>query len=563
MRKFILFFCVALIGCSSFAVADSPRLQNPNNGHWYQRIDTPSSWQEAKTYAQTVGGNLAVITSQSEQDFVWNNFGATTDEFIWLGGTDEVEEGVWKWLTGETFWIGGIDGYPVDNAYNNWARNGEVQAEPDNMGLGQNYLAFFASGYGHNGGWDDYGLPESNPLKPFIIEWNNNPDENQLVAYWNFEEPSGSNEIIDQSPMGNDGYLQTATRCDGWCGMGLCFDGTGGAFVPNSPSLNSLPNGFTLSAWINPTEFPDFTTIYWKTDRYNRIHMLHFQTDERLYAAMNQPAPEGGFEGISSPVVTLGEWQHVAWAYDGEYQRFYRNGELVFSAPFSDPWVGNDINVLIGAHPEIDSANFRGSMDEVRVHQGALTQDEILAIAQSPPNEAPVLGVIGDKSVAEGDLLSFVVTATDPDPEDQLEFTADNLPFGATFVNNGDRTATFSWTPAYNQAAYYSVTFTVSDGILMDSDTIMIIVININRADLDHDGDADYDDYQIFLSAFGHCTGDFLFNPDADLDRDGCVTLVDYQIWRQYYMDYNGRDFLLPMYFTDISNHIGEKSALI
>ncbi|MCX6665223.1 MAG: right-handed parallel beta-helix repeat-containing protein [Euryarchaeota archaeon] len=53
--------------------------------------------------------------------------------------------------------------------------------------------------------------------------------------------------------------------------------------------------------------------------------------------------------------------------------------------------------------------------------------------------------------------------------------------------------------------------------------------------DLDHDDDIDEDDYQLFLSAFGHSIGDPEFNPEADYDHDGIVTLVDYQIWLMYY----------------------------
>ena len=29
--------------------------------------------------------------------------------------------------------------------------------------------------YGHNGGWDDFGLPDYNHLIPSVVEWNYNP----------------------------------------------------------------------------------------------------------------------------------------------------------------------------------------------------------------------------------------------------------------------------------------------------------------------------------------------------------------------------------------------------
>ena len=57
--------------------------------------------------------------------------------------------------------------------------------------------------------------------------------------------------------------------------------------------------------------------------------------------------------------------------------------------------------------------------------------------------------------------------------------------------------------------------------------------------DLDGDGDVDGDDFNVFLAAFGSCTGDGNYNADADYDSDGCVELEDYQAWIQCYRDAN------------------------
>ena len=52
------------------------------------------------------------------------------------------------------------------------------------------------------------------------------------------------------------------------------------------------------------------------------------------------------------------------------------------------------------------------------------------------------------------------------------------------------------------------------------------------QGDLDGDSDVDYDDYLIFRTAYGSCSGDENFLPGADLDSDGCVTINDYRILR-------------------------------
>jgi len=93
-------------------------------------------------------------------------------------------------------------------------------------------------------------------------------------------------------------------------------------------------------------------------------------------------------------------------------------------------------------------------------------------------NSAPVLSAIGNKTGEENFLLEFTVSASDAD-SDILAYSAENLPTGASF-NAGTRK--FSWTPDFEQAGTYYVSFNVSDGEEADSETIMIIIISTNRA---------------------------------------------------------------------------------
>ncbi|MDF1554168.1 MAG: PKD domain-containing protein [Deferrisomatales bacterium] len=94
----------------------------------------------------------------------------------------------------------------------------------------------------------------------------------------------------------------------------------------------------------------------------------------------------------------------------------------------------------------------------------------------TPANRAPELVDIGPKSVAEGEEMSFAVTASDPDG-DAVTFSATGLPSGAAFV-----AGTFTWTPGYAQAGAHEVTFTASDGSLTNSEVVTITVTDTNRA---------------------------------------------------------------------------------
>jgi len=115
-----------------------------------------------------------------------------------------------------------------------------------------------------------------------------------------------------------------------------------------------------------------------------------------------------------------------------------------------------------------------------------LSDTQIVNIRVTNTNQAPVLNAIGPKSVAEGSLLTFTLSGTDPDL-DNLIYSASNLPTGAAF---DPATQVFNWTPGYAQAGTYDLTFTLTDDgtpSLSDSE-IVTITVNSNCVDYDHDG---------------------------------------------------------------------------
>uniref|UniRef100_A0A096M6Z0 C-type lectin domain-containing protein n=1 Tax=Poecilia formosa TaxID=48698 RepID=A0A096M6Z0_POEFO len=76
-------------------------------GSAYYISSTEKTWQESRTYCQSVGADLMIINSKEEQDFA-NSF----QTYMWIGLTDSETEGRWKW----------VDGSPLTTSY--W-RDGE------------------------------------------------------------------------------------------------------------------------------------------------------------------------------------------------------------------------------------------------------------------------------------------------------------------------------------------------------------------------------------------------------------------------------------------------------
>lgn len=96
------------------------------------------------------------------------------------------------------------------------------------------------------------------------------------------------------------------------------------------------------------------------------------------------------------------------------------------------------------------------------------------------PNHAPALTVPGSQSTAEGQNVAFSVLASDPDTSDTVTLSVSDLPAGASF---DAETGAFDWTPGYDQAGAYTVTFTAGDGNGgSDTESVSIQVDNTNRA---------------------------------------------------------------------------------
>lgn len=223
--------------------------------------------------------------------------------------------------------------------------------------------------------------------------------------------------------------------------------------------------------------------------------------------------------------------------------------QLLLPLSASDPDVGDNLTLSVTA-PSFVSLNDNGngsgtltlSPDFTQsgfypitltvTDQGGLNASRSFTLTVNNINRPPVLAPIGDKAVEEGVLLSFIISASDPD-DDRLAFSVDGLPGGAEVIDNGDGTARFSWLPSTGQAGEYPVNFTVTDdGVpsLSDSEAVWIAATVVASCgdligDFDGDCDVDLDDVNIILAA-RNTPAEGADDPH-DLDEDGMITAND------------------------------------
>ncbi|WP_292461521.1 putative Ig domain-containing protein [Methanolobus sp.] len=107
----------------------------------------------------------------------------------------------------------------------------------------------------------------------------------------------------------------------------------------------------------------------------------------------------------------------------------------------------------------------------------------LLLLSANIAGASPPAFQLQDKSIHEDQLLTFTVSATDPDG-DSIVYGVTGLPEGASFTDGSEQNAgkkIFSWIPGYDDAGTYPVSFSATDGTSVIYSNITITVINVNR----------------------------------------------------------------------------------
>ena len=124
-------------------------------GHRYKVFQEQLSWSGAKARCIGMGGHLPIVTSKRENDFLTQLSLKTLRAYerrdgIWLGATDEVQEGNWLWL----------DGSPV--TFNVWG-----VAQPNNKQQAEHYLMLYLTA----NNWSDQPNVSKQHRTFFACEW--------------------------------------------------------------------------------------------------------------------------------------------------------------------------------------------------------------------------------------------------------------------------------------------------------------------------------------------------------------------------------------------------------
>ncbi len=206
--------------------------------------------------------------------------------------------------------------------------------------------------------------------------------EESMILYVSFDSLD-ENQVIDHSKYGNNGDLMgDPEHVDGKHGKALQFDGESDwVEIPHHESL-TVDENVTVMAWINVERHSGPGGVNWQgiVAKGNSPRSYSFYTHLPTQCLHFTVGPAGGFTGSTCDTpIPLNEWVHVAAHQEDGVHRYFINGVNVSESGGKTnlPGLSDTSNVFIGTTAEGASRRLLGLIDEVRVWNRALSEDEI------------------------------------------------------------------------------------------------------------------------------------------------------------------------------------------
>ncbi|MBN2593972.1 MAG: hypothetical protein JXA81_10730 [Sedimentisphaerales bacterium] len=213
-----------------------------------------------------------------------------------------------------------------------------------------------------------------------------------LVGWWKLDEGSGV-MALDGSGYGNHGTLMRGPQwMTGHDGDALQFNGGNYVDCGNAEVLNL--GVFSVSFWYNIPATQTWNHMVSKGSHVaagdpgsvNWGVMMVDAEQTILFETFNDTA----WVGIRA-ATTINEWHHAVATFSGDTMQLYHNGELAAEATGTGVLLDQSRSLIIGARSDAGypaGGYFTGSIDDVRIYNKVLTEDEVIQAMQGDPTLA-------------------------------------------------------------------------------------------------------------------------------------------------------------------------------
>jgi len=191
-----------------------------------------------------------------------------------------------------------------------------------------------------------------------------------LLAEWNFDE--GKGEVArDSSGNGRDAMVSGASWIKQGDGFALSLDGVDDYVeFARGPALG-LTGPVTVEAWVKPMRKAERLTVLLGQDLHS--YLLTYANADHCYWYIGS-----GANGIAAQV-KLYEWSHIAATFDGKRATLYVNGRPAAGRESRFKSYPQRDRFGMGTKGRPDLPHFKGLLNNVRVYNRALSEDEVVA----------------------------------------------------------------------------------------------------------------------------------------------------------------------------------------
>ena len=335
-------------------------------------------------YLTTSGGVKSLKTTDAYNDNNWHHIIGTYDKDA---GSNNMK-----------IYIDGL-------AVNSTTHTGTINADNNRLGIG---IYGAANNYEWGGKIDDVRIYNyARTQKQIVEDMLGSPKPvgaggnagQPAVAYYKFDEGAdntcsgGVNDACNSGSGGSSldgaesGMAVPATSTSGWTnsgkfGKGLVFDGSNDYVDAGTNGSLNIGTDLTLEAWFKTTS-SSVTVLLNKGTTSDWLYAASEEADGNMLCKIYQSGVGTGYletVDLGTKVVNDGAWHHIACVVSGTTLTQYIDGKV--DATDSTPSGTRDTTSAggfsIGRFNWTTTYNWSGTIDEVKIYNYALTQDEIL-----------------------------------------------------------------------------------------------------------------------------------------------------------------------------------------
>ena len=209
---------------------------------------------------------------------------------------------------------------------------------------------------------------------------------NHLIAHWKMDEGAG-NVLADSSGNGLNAQLNNSgdnSWVEGIFGNAVNFNGSNQDAVINDPGALGTLSSLTITSYIKMPSSPQWSWVLTHGDNYGLYITDGGELRFYFYNGSDWPGVSGELN------ITDNMWHHIAATFDQSsgIVNIYVDGELDKSEQLSGS-IHYNIGSIFTIASMMGSRNLNGTLDDVRVYDEPLSQEEIISIMNDDSGNAP------------------------------------------------------------------------------------------------------------------------------------------------------------------------------